>query len=487
MTTLAESRPAAGRSPPAIPGWGPLLVVLTGTFMTMLDFFIVNVALPSIQGGLHASPAAIQLIIASYGLTFAVGMISGGRLGDVYGRRRMFIAGLVLFTLTSAVCGLAPGIAFLVAGRAEQGAAGALMTPQVLAILGTVYTGGRRDRAFAAYGLAMGIAGVLGQLLGGVIITANVGGSGWRGIFLINLPVGVAALLLTRRMVPESRGDAARLDLAGTALVTAGLTAVVPPLIEGQQYGWPAWTWASLGVAPVLLATFAVHQRRRAARGRAPLVDPGLVRGRAFGVGSLAALTFGLVPASFFFVLALYLQDGRRMSPLLSGTVFAAVGVGFFAAMLTATAMVRRLGRQILALGSLTVAAGCLLLAVATTATSWAALLPGLAVTGFGIGMVLVPLSSTVLRDVDPRHAGSAAGVLATAQQVGGALGIAVVGVVFYRALHLTHFAHAMTASMVLLAGLTVVTAALVQLLPRQPKPGAVAHAQGQARSAQGG
>ena len=240
--TATRSRPAgcpgpASPAPTGSHGWGPLLVVLAGTFMALLDFFIVNVALPSIQSGLHASRAAVQLIIAGYGLTFATGMITGGRLGDLYGRRRMFMTGLALFTLTSAACGLAPSAGLLIGARVLQGAAGALMTPQVLAIIGVVYAGPRRDRAFAAYGLAMGFAGVLGQLLGGAIIAASVGGSGWRGIFLINVPVGLTALVLARRVIPEFAGHTARLDLAGTALATAGLAAVVAPLIEGQQYG----------------------------------------------------------------------------------------------------------------------------------------------------------------------------------------------------------------------------------------------------------
>jgi len=427
----------------------------------------------------------VQLIIAGYGLTFATGMISGGRLGDLYGRRRMFMTGLALFTLTSAACGLAPSAGLLIGARVLQGAAGALMTPQVLAIIGIVYAGPRRDRAFAAYGLAMGLAGVLGQLLGGAIITASVGGSGWRGIFLINVPVGLTALVLARRVIPESAGhgvrsstgpsNAGRLDLAGTALATAGLAAVVAPLIEGQQYGWPAWTWASLAAAPVLLGGFVVHQRRRAASGRSPLVDPGLFASRGFSVGSLAALAFGLVPASFFFVLALFLQDGLGLSPLLSGEVFAAVGAGYFAAMMLATGLARRVGRQVLALGAAVVAAGVLLLAAADGGTSsaplsWVPLLPGLAVTGFGIGLVLVPLSATVLAGVDPQHAGAAAGVLATAQQVGGAVGVALVGVVFYRSLGAGAFGHAMTVALILLAGLTVATAALVQLLPRRAR-----------------
>jgi len=476
--TATQQRPAgrpgpASPGPAGLPGWGPLLVVLAGTFMALLDFFIVNVALPSIQSGLHASRAAVQLIIAGYGLTFATGMITGGRLGDLYGRRRMFMAGLALFTLTSAACGLAPSAGLLIGARVLQGAAGALMTPQVLAIIGVVYAGPRRDRAFAAYGLAMGFAGVLGQLLGGAIITASVGGSGWRGIFLINVPVGLIALVLARRVIPEFaghevRGSTGRLDLAGTALATAGLAAVVAPLIEGQQYGWPAWTWASLAAAPVLLGGFAVHQRRRAAAGRSPLVDLALFRSRSFSAGSLAALAFGLVPPSFFFVLALFLQDGLDLTPLLSGEVFAAVGAGYFAAMMLATGLARRLGRQVLALGAAVVAGGALLLAAADGGASWAPLLPGLAVIGFGIGLVLVPLSATVLAGVDPGHAGAAAGVLATAQQVGGAVGVALVGVMFYRSLGAGAFSHAMTVALILLAGLTVATAALVQLLPRR-------------------
>ena len=466
MTTLA-SRPVTGGRQPGEVGWGPLLVVLAGTFMTFLDFFIVNVALPSIQAQLHAGPAAIQLVVAGYGLSFAIGMISGGRLGDLYGRRRLFTAGLALFTLTSAGCGLAPSAAFLVAARVLQGAAGALMTPQVLAIIGTVYAGARRGRAFAAYGMAMGIAGVAGQLLGGALIQADIGGSAWRGIFLINLPVGLVALLLVRRIVPESHGQRARLDLAGTALATLALTAIVLPLIEGQQHGWPPWAWLSLAASPAVLGAFVAHQLRRRSAGRAPLVDLALFRRRTFGIGSLAALTFALVPPSFFFVLALYLQEGRGFSPLFSGVIFTAVGAGFFAAMLVTPAMTARLGRQVLALGAVVVAAGCLLLAAAADSASSAELLPGLAIAGFGIGMVLVPLSATVLRGVDPRHAGAASGVLSTAQQVGAALGVAVVGVAFYRGLAAGSVTHAFAVSLDLLAALTVLTAALVQLLPR--------------------
>lgn len=471
MTAILD-RPLRSAAPGAPAGPTTLLVVLAGTFMTFLDFFIVNVALPSIQSDLGAGPAAVQLVVAGYGIAFAVGMITGGRLGDLHGRRRLFTTGLALFTVTSLACGLAPTAGALVTARVLQGAAGALMTPQVLAILGTVYSGERRARAFAAYGVAMGVAGVLGQLLGGTLIDLDVAGSGWRGIFLINVPVGLAALALVRRHVPESHGARTEVDPVGTALVTAGLVAVVLPLVEGRQQGWPGWTWLSLGAAPLLLGEFVWHQRRRARRGRAPMVDLAMFADRTFAVGTLSGLAFAVVPPSFFFVLALYLQDGRGFTPLFSGVVFAAVGAGFFAAMVETPWLARRLGRQVLSVGALAVAAGCVLLAAAARTSSAADLTPGLALAGFGIGMVLVPLSDLALGGVDPRHAGAASGVLSTAQQVGGALGVAVIGVVFFAAAGGAQaggggIGRAFVVSLLVLAALTSATAVLAQLLPR--------------------
>lgn len=461
-SVLTEPAPAAKD----VFRWGPLLVVLAGTFVTFLDFFIVNVALNSIGAELHAGPDAVQLVVTGYGLAFAVGMISGGRLGDLYGRRRLFSIGLALFTLTSLACGLAPNSESLVIARVLQGAAGALLTPQVLAILSSVYIGRWRARAFAGFAFAMGIAGVLGQLVGGALIGADVMGSGWRAIFLINVPVGIVTLLLVRPVVPESRGERARLDLVGTVLITLTLAAVVLPLVEGREHGWPEWTWLSFAATPVLLVAFLLHQRGRSSAARAPLVNLDLFRDTGFRIGSLAAMTFGLVPAAFFFVLALYLQQGRGFSPVFSGVVFAAVGVGYFAAMIVAGPLSMRIGRQVLMFGALGVCAGCLLLAEGASATSSLELTPGLALTGFGIGLVLVPMSAMVLSGVEVAHAGAASGVLATSQQVGGALGVAVIGVVFFDAAP-RGVGHAFTVSLYVLAALTLVTAALVQALPR--------------------
>lgn len=409
----------------------------------------------------------MQLIVAGFALALATGLITGGRLGDLYGRRRIFTIGLAIFTVASAGCGLAPGPGFLIAARIVQGTAAALMTPQVLATLGTVYTGARRARAFAVYGLAMGIAGVAGQLIGGGLITLDIAGAGWWSIFLINVPIGVAGLALAPRLVPESRGPRAAVDLTGTALITAALAAVVLPLVEGRQQGWPVWAWGSLAASPVLLAAFAAHQRARSNAGRAPLVRHELFTGRAFTAGTLAGVLFGTVPASFFFVLALYLQEGRGLSPLFSGVVFSAVGAGDLAAMLTSQRMAARLGRQILAAGAAVMAVACLVLAAVAGTPTALGLLPGLAAAGFGIGMVLVPLTATALAAVAPEHAGAASGVVTTGLQVGAAIGIAVIGVVFYGALAGRAYGHAFAVSLAALAAFTVATIVAVQLLPR--------------------
>jgi MFS family permease len=228
-------------------GVAPLPIVLAGTFMVVLDFFIVNVALPSMQARLHASDGAIEWIVAGYSLTSAVLLIAAGRLGDRHGRRRIFALGVALFTLSSAACGLAGGPGMLVGARLVQGGAAALLMPNVLSLIGVLYDGVDRARALAAYGMTMGLAAVSGQLIGGVLVQADIAGLGWRTVFLINVPVGAVALALAPRLIPESRVPGrGRVDLTGTLLVTAGLTAIVLPLVEGRTHGWPLWTWLSL-------------------------------------------------------------------------------------------------------------------------------------------------------------------------------------------------------------------------------------------------
>src|SRR3954447_22031187 len=249
----------------------PLLlgVLLAGAFMVVLDFFIVNVALPAIATDLGAGASSLEWVVAGYGLTFAAFLVTAGRLGDELGRRRVYAIGLALFTAASAACGLAPSPETLVLARVAQGAAGAVVMPQVLSIIGVTYRGPEYVRALSAYGVALGLAAVGGQVVGGALVQTDVAGLGWRGCFVINVPIGLAALALVPRLVPESRAAGrVRLDLPGAVVLALGLTAVLLPLIEGRQHGWPVWAWISLGAAPLILADFAYHQARLAKRGQ---------------------------------------------------------------------------------------------------------------------------------------------------------------------------------------------------------------------------
>jgi EmrB/QacA subfamily drug resistance transporter len=471
-TTHAGIRARVARRALAPAGyWAALPVVLAGTFMVVLDFFIVNVALPSMQHDLHAGSGAIEWVVAGYSLTAAVFLITSARLGDRIGRRRMFSLGLAVFTLSSAACGVAGTPAVLVLARLAQGIGAALLMPNVLAIIGVTFKGPDLARALGAYGLVMGLAAVSGQLIGGGLVQADVAGLGWRACFRINLPIGAVALALAPRAVPESKTDRANgLDPAGTLLLTIGLTAIVLPLLEGRQHGWPAWTWISLGVAPLILAAFALHQHRLAGRGGAPLVAPALLRQKRFLAGVITQLTFWCGQASFFLVLALYLQLGRGLSALDAGLVFTILAAAYVAVSTRAPALIERHGRRLLLVGAIVLAAGraSLLAAVADIGVggSIVALIPGFVLIGAGMGLLIVPLTTTILSGVEPEHAGVASGVVSTMQNVGGALGVAITGAIFFGELG-GGYAHALELSLAQLAALLLLVAALTRLLPR--------------------
>jgi EmrB/QacA subfamily drug resistance transporter len=472
MSTSQITQPLQPRFSLARAGrWAPLPVLLAGTFIMVLDFFIVNVALPSIQSGLHASSSAIEWIVAGYGLTSAVFLVTGGRVGDRLGRRRTFSLGLGLFTLASAVCGIAPDATTLVIARLVQGIGGALLMPNVMAIIGVAYSGEDRVKALSAYGMVMGLAAVGGQLLGGILVQVDLFGLGWRTCFLINVPIGIAALLMAPRAVPESReAHATKLDLAGTLLLTAGLTALVLPLLDGRLHGWPTWTWISLAASPLLLAAFALQQRALARRGGAPLIDPRLFVHRTFTAGLLAQLVFWSGQASFFLVLALYLQSGRGLSALHAGLVFTILAVAYLAASMRAPELAVKHGREVLAAGALTLAAGHVVLLITIgeigVGGSIAALIPGLILVGAGMGLGITPLTTIILSGMRPEQAGAASGALTTMQNVGNAIGVALIGVIFFGALH-SGFAPAFQWSLAALAAILVGVGGLTRLLPR--------------------
>lgn len=437
MTTDAAPVPATDPSGSGVRPFPILGIVLTAVFVQLLDISIVNVAIPSIQTDLGADAASIQLVLAGYQLAFACTLITAARLGDIRGRRRMFLIGMAVFTVASLLCGLAPEPRTLVLARILQGLGSGLMFPQVLAVIQVTFQGKDRGRAFGIFGATIGLATILGPLVGGLLLKANLFGTDWRMIFLVNVPVGIGALYMALRHLPESQApDAPKLDLRGAALVTLGLFLLVFPLTEGRQRGWPAWIWVMLGVSVPVLVGFVVLQRRKTRADDDPLVLMSLFGNQSFQAGTVLSAVFFLGIAPFFFAFSLYLQVGLGFTPLHSGLTTLPFAIGSGLASSRSDAVAQRLGRNVLLLGSVLVAVGMAALIgvldlAGTDLHSWR-VAPVLFVAGLGLGLFVAPLSNVVLAGISGRETGSASGVLSTLQQVGGALGVALIGVLLF-------------------------------------------------------
>ena len=416
--------------------WTALLSALTAAFMVLLDISIVNVAIPSIRNNLNASDADIQLVVAGYGLAYAVVLITGGRLGDIFGRKRLFMIGMGGFISASALCGLAQSALMLDLSRVLQGFMAALMFPQVLSMIQVMFPPQERARAFGMLGAVIGLATIMGPLVGGLIIRSDVTGGSWRWIFLVNVPIGVASLLVAARVVPESTAPhATRLDVPGVVLASAGLFLLVLPLVEGQSSGWPPWTYICLVLSPLVLGLFVVYERGLGPD-QFPLVQLSLFRIPAFRVGvMISGLFLAGIPA-FFFTLSLTLQLGLRYTPLQAGLTVIPWSAGTAVASAFSARVAARLDKATITVGSFILVLGVLgvILTFHLSAenVSSLALVPSFIIGGIGLGTVIAPLLNVILSGVPGRDAGSASGVLTTFQQVGGAVGVAVIGVVFF-------------------------------------------------------
>ncbi|RVX43432.1 EmrB/QacA subfamily drug resistance transporter [Nonomuraea polychroma] len=413
---------------------GTLAILLSAWFMAQFDFFVVNVAAPSIEHDLHTGPAALELIVGGYAFTYAAGMITGGRLGDRYGYRRVFIWGVAAFTVASVLCGIAVNPAQLVVARLLQGLAGAAMVPQVLATISAVYPPAERSRAVGWYGAVGGVGSIAGQVLGGLLLTADVLGLGWRVVFLINLPVGLFVVPLAAWLLPHV--DTARrpkLDLPGAAGLAAGLALVLVPLGLGNSLGWPAWTWVSMAASVPVFALTWRWQRRLGARGGQPVLDLALLKVHSYlaGVGSIVA--FMAYFAAFMFTLTLLLQGGMGLTAFQAGLAFAPMGVLFSLTSVLGTRLVRRYGLIVVMIGGTVTALGLGLL-VATAGLGLPYVMGALMLVGAGNGLVLPQLIGAALVEVEPHQAGIGSGMLSTAQQFAGAGGVAVIGAVFFAA-----------------------------------------------------
>ncbi|MEV5839052.1 MFS transporter [Nocardia sp. NPDC052112] len=418
--------------------WIAFAVVLAAGFMDLLDVTIVNVAAPSIQTDLGAQYSQIEWIIAAYVLAFAAVLITGGRLGDSYGRKRIFLIGMAGFTLASAACGISSDPTMLITARFVQGAMAALMVPQILAIIRATFPKQERAKAIAIYSGVGGSASAVGLSLGGLLVQWNLFDLDWRPIFLVNIPVGIAALIAATIVMQDSRSAAApRLDPVGAALAISAVLLLAYPLTEGRRLGWPAWTFIMMASAAVVFGAFVAFERRRARTVGSPLIDLELFRSRPFTVGLASWLLFWIGLGGFFLIWTLFMQAGLGWSAMRAGltAVFFAVGAGIGAGV-SVSVLAPRFGRIVLVAGGVVNAGGFALyggLAAHYGAgiASWQMVIP-LIITGVGFGMVVAPTIDLLLGQVPAREAGAASGLLNTGQQLGTALGVALVGVVFF-------------------------------------------------------
>ncbi len=420
--------------------WIALFILLLAAFMNLIDVTIVNVALPRMQATMEATSSQIEWVVAAYVLAFALGLIPFGRLGDTVGRVRMFQIGVAAFTVTSGLCGVAPDMNTLIAARVLQGLAGAMMMPQVLAVVQVIFPPAERGLAFSFFGLSAGLASVAGPLVGGFLIDADLFGLDWRPIFLVNLPLGLVAVATGRALLPRLPGEAGlRFDPIGILIAGATIFLLVFPLIEGRGFGWPWWSFAMIGLAVVCGVAFYLFEKRRYREGQTQLLPYSLMTNGSYLTGSVMAMAFFSGVAGFFLVLAVFLQGGFGFSPLQSGLTTVPFPVGILIASLISGRLRSKWQRRRIAAGAIILCAGMLLLmrvvgGITDTVDHWDFVIP-LLLSGLGMGIAISSLFQTVLSNVPPADAGSGSGALQAFQQIGSALGIAISGQIFFSTL----------------------------------------------------
>lgn len=422
--------------------WLALATLLIGNFVVILDLFIVHVAVPDMRAGLPSSDAQVQLVLASYAAAYGICLMNGARLGDMYGRRRLFLFGMALFTAASLACGLSPTAGGLIAARIAQGMGAALLMPQVLASIRLLFADADRTRAFAIMGAVQGMAASVSQLLGGWLIEHGPGGLGWRMVFLINLPIGVLALILGRKVLPESAPMQARIDVAGALAGAAGIAlmlapVMLAPVMLGRDQGWPWWSWCLSLASMAVWAAFLRHEHRLARSGGLPMFDVALLHNRSFLAGAFGMFFFYSAISSFFLSLTMLLQGGLHLSPLMAGLVFTPSAVAFFAGSLTGPRLQVYLGERTVFAGLCIFGLG-LALAIwvgATRPDSLAWLVVSLVLNGFGQGMAIPAALGMLLGRVADAQAGMASGLVSTLQALGNSAGVTIVGVILFTGL----------------------------------------------------
>jgi EmrB/QacA subfamily drug resistance transporter len=463
--------------------WLAFAAALAATLMDLLDSTIANVAAPFIRHDLGGSYADVQWISAAYTLAMAVMLLTGGRLGDMFGRKRMLLVGAAGFTLASVACAVAPSAGALIAFRALQGGLGAVMVPQVFGLIRDLFAPQEMGKAFGILGPACGLAAILGPVVSGVLIDADIFDTGWRMIFLINVPVGAFVLIAGARFLPSVAPTAAarRLDVTSVGLAAIGAFMLVYPLVQGRELGWPAWTKALLVAAVPVLAAFAWLQLRRRRAGVAPLIEPGIFAKRSYVSGIAFALVFLGAMGGITLTLGVFLQAGLGYSPMHAALTTAPFALGGFLGSGAGATLMGKVGRTVVQAGLVVMGLGLLALYAAvqhagTGVGSWDFVAP-LLISGVGMGMVWVPMFEIIVGDVADHEVGSASGVLQAVQQMGMSLGVAVIGTIFFGALgshadRTRDFLEAAQQTTLISVGLVAAAVALGFLLPKRARSG---------------
>ena len=453
--------------------WLILGIVLAAEIMDLLDSTIVNVAGPSLKEKLGASPSALQWVIGGYTLTLGAGLVLGGRLADRYSRRNIFLLGLTSFTITSLLCAIAPNIESLIAFRLIQGFAGALVLPHVIGFIRDVFPPEELGKAFAIFGPVFGLGGILGPIIGGFIIDGNIASTGWRAVFLVNIPIGIINLALAWKYLPKRASDhSINIDLLGSLLIIVASGLLLLPLIQGQEAGWPLWTFVSLIASLIGFGIFTIQQRWVISRNKTPLVDPDIFKSSTYNLGLAGIFTFFAGFTGVYLIITLFLQIGEGYSARGAGIANIAIALGTaIGGALSGAVLADKFGTRVLQFGALAQITGALLLFFALPdmqSFNFWHIAPGMLVSGFGTGLVVAALFDAILLAIKDELVGSASGVLSAIQSIGSSVGVAIFGTLFFNKVAGGHIDAGFRHALLLQVGLVSIFLLITFFLPKK-------------------
>lgn len=415
--------------------WLELIIVLSAPLLSVIDVFIINIAIPAIKKGVHATDAEVQLVIAGYLLGYAAFLITGGRAGDHFGRKKVFFWGMLFFTITSCLCGLSMTPVQLNLTRFLQGMSASFMVPQTIAFIQVLFTDKKeRAKAIGLFGITLGIAAVIGQVLGGYLSDTHWAIEGWRLIFFINLPIGIVTLWATSRYITETKSNqGSKFDYAGVFILTLALFCLIYPLTQGREAGWPLWSMLLIIISFVLFAYFIYNQKKKLAENKNPLIDIRLFEIKDFNIGLVAVLFHFMLHTSYLLLSAVYLQNGLKVSALHSGLYFIFPGLLFILSSAVASKLIVRFGKRVLQVGVILLAIAFFLqIGLLKPGVNTWLIISLMGIWGLGNGLVLPSLLNIVLKSVPSEYAGAAAGIYSTFQQTASALGVSIIGGIFF-------------------------------------------------------